>query len=77
MKTIRIMFDEAVLEKFDRHPEVRERGRSAVLQEAVGAYLLDADTEDFAGRYRAGYLSAPAIDDELEGWANQAVWPKE
>ena len=77
MKTIRVDFDEAVLEKFDRHPAVRERGRSAVLQEAVGAYLLDADTEDVAGRYRAGYLSAPAIDDELEGWANQAVWPKE
>ena len=77
MKTIRIMFDEAVLEKFDRHPEVRERGRSAVLQEAVDAYLLDADTEDFAGRYRAGYLSAPAIDDEFEGWANQAVWPED
>ena len=77
MKTIRVMFDETVLEKFDRHPAVRERGRSAVLQEAASAYLTRADTEDVAGRYRAGYLSAPAIDDELEGWANQAVWPKE
>ena len=77
MKTIRVDFDEAVLEKFDRHPEVRERGRSAVLQEAVDAYLLDADTEDVTGCYRAGYLSAPKIDDELEGWANQAEWPKE
>ena len=78
MKTIRVEFDEAVLERFDRHPEVLERGRSAVLQEAASAYLMGADNDNnVAERYRAGYLSAPAIDDELEGWANQAVWPKD
>ena len=77
MKTIRVEFDEMVLEKFDRHPKVRERGRSAVLQEAASAYLMGADTQDVAERYRAGYLSAPAIDDELGGWADQAVWPED
>ncbi len=77
MKTIRVNFDEAVLERFDSHPAVRERGRSAVLQEAASAYLMGPDTQDVAERYRAGYLSAPAIDDDLEGWASQAVWPKD
>lgn len=77
MKTIRVEFDEAVLDRFDRHPAVRERGRSAVLQEAVSVYLIAANTDDVIGRYRAGYLSAPMIDDELEGWANQAVWPED
>ncbi|MDE2823822.1 MAG: hypothetical protein OXK79_09990 [Chloroflexota bacterium] len=77
MKTIRVEFDEAILERFDRHPAVRERGRSAVLQEAVGAYLTEADSDDVTERYRTGYRSAPGIDDELEGWADQAVWPED
>ena len=78
MKTIRVEFDEAVLERFDRHPDVLERGRSAVLQEAASAYLMGADNHhDVAERYRAGYLSAPAIDAELGGWADQAVWPED
>ena len=77
MKTIRVEFDEAVLERFDRHPAVRERGRSAVLQEAASAYLTGADNDNVAERYQAGYLRAPSIDDELEGWANQAVWPED
>ena len=77
MKTIRVEFDEVMLERFDRHPAVRERGRSAVLQEAVGVYLTEVDSDDVARRYRAGYRSAPSIDDELEGWADQAVWPED
>ena len=77
MKTIRVEFDEAILERFDRHPAVRERGRSAVLQEAMGAYLTEANNDYVAERYRAGYRSAPPIDDELEGWADQAVWPED
>ena len=77
MKTIRVEFDEAVLERFDRHPAVRERGRSAVLQEAASAYLTGADNDNVAERYRAGYLSAPSIDDELEGWADKGVWPED
>ena len=77
MKTIRVEFDEAVLERFDRHPDVLERGRSAVLQEAANAYLMGTDNDIVAERYRAGYLSAPVIDDELGGWADQAVWPED
>ena len=30
----------------------------------------------FAERYRAGYRSAPAVDVELEGWANEGVGPE-
>ena len=77
MKTIRVEFDETVLERFDRHPAVRERGRSAVLQEAARAYLMGENTQDVVGRYRAGYLSAPAIDEDLEGWTTQAARPED
>ena len=38
MKAIQVTFDETLLERLDRHPAVRERGRSAVLREAAAEY---------------------------------------
>ena len=40
MKAIQVTFDEELLERLDRHPAVRERGRSAVLREAAIDYLI-------------------------------------
>ena len=48
MKPIQVTFDEALLERLDAHPAVRERGRSAVLREAAAAYLARKDAEDIA-----------------------------
>ncbi len=69
MKAIQVTFDEALLERLDRHPAVRERGRSAVLRQAAAEYLKRRDAEEIARRYRAGYRDPSALDDELEGWA--------
>lgn len=71
MKTIHVSFDEALLDKFDRHPAVRARGRSLVLREAVADYLMRNDGEDVTRRYRAGYCDGTALNDELEGWAGE------
>ncbi|MDD9981483.1 MAG: ribbon-helix-helix domain-containing protein [Gammaproteobacteria bacterium] len=75
MKAIQITFDEALLARLDRHPTVRERGRSAVLREAAAEYLNRQDAEDISRQYRAGYCDTADLDDELEGWAAQGVWP--
>ena len=75
MKAIQITFDEALLARLDRHPTVRERGRSAVLREAAAEYLKRQDAEDIARRYRAGYRDTADLDDELQGWAAEGVWP--
>ena len=75
MKAIQVTFDEALLERLDRHPSVRERGRSAVVREAAAEYLKRQDAEDIARQYRAGYGDAPSLDDEFEGWAAEGVWP--
>ena len=76
MKPIQVTFDEALLERLDAHPAVRERGRSAVLREAAAAYLARKDAEDIAIRYRAGYRPADGLEAELEGWAEEGVWPE-
>ena len=77
MKAIQITFDEALLDRFDRDPAVRERGRSAVLREAAAEYLKRQDAEEIARRYRAGYCDTSALDDELEGWTAEGAWPEE
>ena len=77
MKAIQVTFDETLLERLDRNPAVRKRGRSAVLREAAAEYLKRQDAEDIARRYRAGYRDASSLDDELEGWAAEGAWPEE
>ena len=75
MKAIQITFDEALLERLDRHPSVRERGRSAVVREAAAEYLKRQ--EDIARQYRTGYCDTSSLDDELEGWAAEGAWPND
>ena len=50
MKPIRVTFDDALLERLDRHPAVRERGRSAVLREATAEFLAREDAEEIDRR---------------------------
>ena len=75
MKAIQITFDEALLERLDRDPSVRQRGRSSVVREAAAEYLKRQDADDIARRYREGYGDASGLDDELEGWAAEGAWP--
>ena len=59
MKPIQVTFDEGLLAALDARPEVRERGRSAVLREAAAAYLAKRRTEDIARQYEEAYTRAP------------------
>ena len=75
MKAIRITLDVAVLERLDRLPSVRKRGRSAVLREAVEEFLNRWEAQEIARRYREGYRDATVLDHELDGWTDEGVWP--
>ena len=77
MKAIQVTFDEALLERLDRDPAVRERGRSAVLREAAAAYLVRQQAEVISDRYLAGYGDRSVLDAELDGWAGEGVWPQD
>ena len=74
MKAIRVTFDEALLDKLSHSPEVQERGRPAVLREAVAEYPKRKDAEDITRRYRAGYRDTAKLNDELEGWTGEGAW---
>lgn len=76
MKAIRVTLDGALLDKLNHSPEVQERGRSAILREAVAEYLKRKDTEAITRRYQAGYRDTAKLNDELEGWAGEGAWPK-
>ena len=73
MKAVRVTFDEDLLRELDRRPEVRSRGRSALLRELVSEYLDKKRSEDIARQYREGYGKYPQTDEDLE-WASVQVW---
>ena len=77
MKAIQVTMDEGLLEKLDRHPAVRERGRSAVLREAAAEYLKRREADEIARRYRAGYRDSATLDNELDGWPDEGAWPED
>ena len=73
MKAIKVTFDEALLERLDRHPAVQRQGRSAVLREAVADYLTRREAEEIERRYREGYGAIPPA--EFDGWTDEGVSP--
>ena len=76
VKTIQVTFDETLLERLDRHPAVRKRGRSAVLREAARDFLRRRETEEVDRRYAVGYGGSDSVQTELRGWDREGVLPE-
>lgn len=70
------MFDEDLLAELDADPVVRDKGRSAVMREAVAQYLDTRKRERIAREYARAYGSTSELDEELEGWEDEGEWPK-
>jgi metal-responsive CopG/Arc/MetJ family transcriptional regulator len=77
MKPIQVMFDEDLLAELDADPVVRDKGRSAVMREAVAEYLEARKRERIAEAYERAYAETREIDEELEGWEDEGEWPKD
>lgn len=75
MKAIQITVDEALLTRMDADAEVKALGRSAVFRRAMDRYLRLRRKKDIRDAYRRAYTNQP-IDEELEGWADEGVWPE-
>ncbi|MDE2670084.1 MAG: hypothetical protein OXI51_10565 [Chloroflexota bacterium] len=77
MKRIRVAFDEALLERLDRHAAVAAEGRSVFVRKAVVSYLARLEASDeIDRRYEEGYRRFPQTDEELD-WGESQVWPED
>lgn len=77
MKPIQVMFDEDLLAELDADPVVRDKGRSAVLRRAAAEYLERRRSEGIAQAYEHAYCSTDGLDEELDGWEDEGVWPND
>jgi predicted transcriptional regulator len=76
MKAIQITVDDELLARLDRDAEVERLGRSAVFRLAVDAYLRQRRRREIGEGYRKAYGGDAGGDTELEGWADEGVWPE-
>ncbi len=82
MKSIQVRFDEDLLARLDESEEVRQLGRSEVLQRATVEYLgrhcQDLQTgEAIAVLYRKAYGRDAGLGSEFAGWEDEGLWPSE
>ena len=76
MKAIQITVDDGLLARLDADPEVKRLGRSAVFRHAVDAYLRQRRKRALADAYRQAYGKGDGPRRELEGWADEGIWPE-
>ncbi|MFW5744341.1 MAG: ribbon-helix-helix protein, CopG family [Spirochaetota bacterium] len=77
MKPVQVMLDESLLKRLAQSEEVRERGRSQVIRQAVFEYLARRENEEIARRYREAYGDRRDLAHELDGWGEEGEWPPE
>ena len=75
METVQIVLDAELLEAADRVVRRRRVNRSALVREALRAYLKGLATAERERRDRRGYENRPA--DEFDIWDKVAAWPDE
>jgi metal-responsive CopG/Arc/MetJ family transcriptional regulator len=76
MKPVQILIDEELLAGLDEDEDVRLKGRSKVLRGLVAAYLESRREARLDAQYRQGYGDDLRVSEELEGWAEEGVWPE-
>ena len=75
METIQVVLERELLRATDRAARRRKVNRSALVREALRAYLRRLDTAERERQDRAGYLRTP--DTEFAVWDQIASWPDE
>lgn len=74
-RSIQISVDQELLDLVDREPETKERGRSAVIREALRLYLARNRTAAIDAQYQKAY-GRDGGDEFADLLAGQA-WPSE
>jgi len=77
MKAIQFTLDEELLRRVDSDPEVKAKGRSAFLRNAIDAYLRSRRERSIGDAYRRAYRARPVQQDEFETSGGALAWPDE
>jgi metal-responsive CopG/Arc/MetJ family transcriptional regulator len=76
-KPIQVSVDTDLLNRIDRDPEVRERGRSAFIRSAVELYLAAKRRRAVDHRIASAYQGrADEMLDEIDDLMGSQAWPR-
>ena len=75
MATIQVVLDDALLELADELAEKRSVNRSALIREALRAYLKKARFQELERQESLAYKQRPDDADDARRWERVADWP--
>ncbi len=74
MRRVQVEFEEDLLAALDDTPDVREQGRSAVLQRITSDFLRERRELEIDQQYERAYAGvADPLGEEWAGWADEGV----
>ena len=77
MKPIQVLMDDKTLQAFDQDEEVKRKGRSQVIRRLTAEYLKRKEAREISARYKKAYGGAGTeIQEELDDWEEEGVWPE-
>jgi len=77
METIQVVLDRKLLQATERAARRTKQNRSALIRDALRAYLNAAERRELEEKDRAGYAKHPQSSAEPELWEAEASWPAE
>lgn len=76
MKTIQIVLDSELLRATDSAAKRARVNRSALVRKALREHLRRLNVKELEARERRAYQKQPQDVEEVERWAQVAVWPE-
>jgi metal-responsive CopG/Arc/MetJ family transcriptional regulator len=77
MATIQVVIDDGLLKAADRVAKKRQVNRSALVREALRAYLKAERFRELERRERDAYERTPDDLSEVAMWEEVAAWPED
>jgi len=77
METIQVVLDSKLLRATAVAARRANLNRSALIREAIRAYLRKLETMELERRDRKGYEAGPGDSGDPPGWESEAIWPEE
>jgi len=77
MHTVQVVLDEDLLQATDLAAQRARLNRSALVREALKAYLARVEGEILEAEDRKGYELLPDSPEDVDAWERIALWPED